>query len=87
MHLLYLASLRSLDEQGQVRYAEAKTGGDYLVELSGEARRAWRRLLASFYPVAFGGRPAAEDGWRAMRAAAGSATDLLPGDVDAGDPA
>ncbi len=71
MHALYAGTLHWLDTAGQLRFEESKTGGDYVRELSASPHRPFfRRILAVFYPVAFGGRIAQAQAFREMRASA-----------------
>ncbi|QDU68589.1 DUF4129 domain-containing protein [Engelhardtia mirabilis] len=71
MHHLYLGALWHLDDAGLVRFEERKTSGEYGRELPrGDRRDAWRAMLGSFHPVAFGGRDATGEHWSSMRSAA-----------------
>jgi hypothetical protein len=70
MHALYDAALFWLDRNGHARLERFKTGADYASELGTPLRTSFRRMLAAFYPVAFGGRRAGEAEWLAMRRAA-----------------
>lgn len=68
---LYQAVVLRLEERGALRYDEAKTPGDY----RREARRAldaapFEVFLGLFEPIAFGRRPADEEGYAALRDAA-----------------
>jgi hypothetical protein len=67
---LYLGVVLWLSAAGQLRFDEAATGEEYARRLPGEAGGAFRALLATFYPLAFGGRPATTDAYARMRAAA-----------------
>jgi len=66
-HALYLAVLLWLDQAGELRYADAKTGADYTGELRGDRRGAFAALLGAFYPVAYGGRADAASAYAHMR--------------------
>ena len=74
MRVLYHGVLLWLDESGQARYEDDKTGGEYADEIRGrELRPSFRSLLRAFYPVAYGGKAPGrgglvEDGRRRCRA-------------------
>ena len=71
MRALYHGVLLWLDESGQARYEDGKTGGEYADEIRGrELRPPFRSLLGAFYPVAYGGRPPVEAAWSKMADAA-----------------
>ena len=71
MDALYQGACLWLDDCGHARYEDEKTGGDYAREIaSSELRVGFRRLLAGFYPVAYGGRSASLTTWERMRTAA-----------------
>ena len=71
MRVLYHGVLLWLDESGQARYEDDKTGGEYADEIRGrELRPSFRSLLRAFYPVAYGGRPPVEAAWSKMADAA-----------------
>jgi hypothetical protein len=71
MSSLYQAACLWLDDRGHARYEDEKTGGDYAREItSSELRGTFRRLLAGFYPVAYGGRPASPASWKQLRSVA-----------------
>ena len=68
---LYLGAILWLDGTGRARYQESKTGKEYARELSGSPLlKPFRKLLGTFYPIAFGGRPADRDSFEEMRSAA-----------------
>lgn len=68
---LYLGVVLWLAARGQVRFDDATTGEEYARALARDAvRTPFRTLLAAFYPLAFGERPATADVYARMREAA-----------------
>lgn len=68
---LYLGVVLWLSACGQVRFDDATTGEEYARALPRDAARGpFRTLLAAFYPLAFGERPATADVYARMRSAA-----------------
>ncbi len=68
---LYLGVVLWLAARGQVRFDDATTGEEYARALPRDvARGPFRTLLAAFYPLAFGERPATADVYARMRDAA-----------------
>ena len=70
MHALYHGVVLWLDRRGHVRHERFKTGAEYAADLKPALRPPFRALLRHYYPMAFGGRPAGEAEWLAMRRAA-----------------
>lgn len=68
---LYLGVVLWLDATGRLRFDDAATGEEYARTLPRDGTgAAFRALLATFYPLAFGDRPATTEAYARMRAAA-----------------
>jgi hypothetical protein len=70
-HALYLGVVLWLSASGQLRFDDATTGEEYARALPRDGVGGpFRALLATFYPLAFGDRPATTEAYARMRAAA-----------------
>ncbi len=70
-HALYLGVVLWLSASGHLRFDDATTGEEYARVLPREGVGGpFRALLATFYPLAFGDRPATTEAYARMRAAA-----------------
>lgn len=70
-HALYLGVVLWLAASGSLRFDDATTGEEYARALPRDGvGAAFRTLLSTFYPLAFGDRPATTDAYARMRAAA-----------------
>jgi hypothetical protein len=70
-HALYLGAVLWLAAAGHLRFDDATTGEEYARALPRAGFGGpFRALLATFYPLAFGDRPATTEAYARMRAAA-----------------